>query len=126
MNYPGRPELVDYQKHSDGFVLRIKLHHPDFMGGLETNLLEYDLYYANAGFRNDSTFSKTIPASNNSEIITEYFLTSKVRTYGISSLYNIYYISVQLSIRDKRLAGIAAVPHRSPKLMVDVLCDLVG
>ena len=123
-NLPGRPELVSYIAHTNGFRLKVKLHNPDYLGGLDEDDILYDVYMNDAvGYSDAPQYINTF---NSSLDTVDIDLTSKVRIIGVQSLSNTYYLTVQLVIRDKDLAGIIALPTGSPMLVINVLCDLVG
>ena len=83
----------------------------------------YDVYMSDAG---SSIVPRYINTYNSSLDTVGIDLTSKVRILGVDSLSNVYYLTVQLIIRDMDLVGIAASPTGSPLLVISVLCDLVG
>ena len=122
-NRPGKLELISYTAHTSGFILKLKLHKPDYLGGLDGDDVLYDIYIGDAvswpGLRYLNTYNSSIDT-------IDIDLSSKVLILGIDSLGNTYYLSTQLVIKNKGLIGTAIIPSGSPMLAINVLCDLIG
>ena len=128
-NRPGRPELVS---HNNRFTIEVKLHQPEYLGGLTADDgLQYHVYLAYAGTSLDSEdtfgdrdFHERTDASSTSTIIT--IDLTEISIIGLNSLSNKYLITVIIVPTNRTLIRIAALPERSPPLQINTLCDLVG
>jgi len=124
-NYPGRPELIAHSSFSDGFKLVIKLHSPDYLGGITPDQLMCDVYIANV--LNHS--SDVIQAKNvvtNTTVNIELHPKALINK-GINSVLNMYYLYVQLTAgADPSQSTTFAPPRRSPVLELMTDCDLIG
>ena len=119
-NHPGRLELVSYITRTNRFELTIRLHGPDYLGGLKEDELEYDVYLGDAGRRAGQKLYETIDGLTDTFIVV---LTSKGHIYSLS---NEHHFAVQLVIKNESLHGIATQPSGSPILFINPLCDLIG
>ena len=128
-NRPGRPELVS---HNNRFTIEVKLHRPDYLGGLTVDDgLQYQVYVAYAGnsfdggntYANGNFYAKT--DASNTSTITKIDL-KHVHITGLNSLWNVYRITVDIVTTNRTLVRIAAFPEKSPPLQLNTLCDLVG
>ena len=121
-NHPGRPELLNSEAHTNGFDLTIRLHRPDYLGGLKVEELEYNVYFGDTR-RECPQFIDTVDGLTDTFIVV---LTSKLLIHGVGSLLSIYHLAIQLASKNETLHGIAALPSGSPILVIDPLCDLIG
>ena len=113
---------MSYITNTNGFTLNVKLHDPQYLGGLDKNGILYDLYVGDSGSANSPRYMQTVNSSNNITVD----LTSKILINGLYSIKNLFYLSVQLIIKDENLAGIASLPPGSPTLTIELMCDLFG
>ena len=119
-NHPGKPKLISYSSHSNGFTLEVKLYQPDYLGGLTAeDGLRYDIY------RTSNIYREDVDASNATTVIS-IELNSDVLITGPSSLWSVHSFNAQIKTSNLSLMGIAALPEGSPFLKVDVWCDLIG
>jgi len=115
--------LISYNTYTNGFVLNVKIYNPDYLGGLNKDKILYDVYIDDSRSATDApNYLETVNSSDTATIK----LTSKVRINGLTSLYNIFYVNVQLVVTDKSLVGVAALPTGSPTLSIHTFCDLIG
>ena len=121
-NHPGRPELVSHITHTNGFELNIRLHKPEYLGGLKEHEMEYDIYLGDYE-RKEPLFYKTVDSFTDNFTVE---LTSEVRINGVDFLSSLYYLTVQLIIRNGEIRGLASIPHGSPSLVIHTFCDLIG
>ena len=126
-NHPGRPELLAHSSFSNGFSIVIKLHPPDYMGGITEEQWRYDVYLADSGLNFDGDFLDTAIPSNPIINIT---LEKNVQIFvGVGSLLNTYYVTTQLALQYNptlSLADINALPTGSPFLLLRTFCELIG
>jgi len=107
--------------------LLVKLHPPDYLGGLTEEQWQYDIYLAGSVLGLDRAFQDTALPSNSNISIT---LDTNIQLLGgVGSLLNTYYVTTQLALKyDPTLSlfDINALPKGSPFLRVRTFCELSG
>ena len=130
-NYPGRPELLAHSNNSNEFKLVIKLHPPDYLGGITEELFQYDVYVAdsaNSDFEEQYSGRAFYP-----NLTVNINLNTNVHINGgVDSLLNTYRVTAQLEIWRVNqtiqdfFRHISALPRGSPSLVVRTFCELIG
>ena len=135
-NHPGRPELFSHSSFSNGFRLVVKIHPPDYWGGLPDDRMSYDIYLADSDGPDGPIFDGIFHAFTLSPNITVNLTISSTNLKllgGITSPVNTYYVTTQLAYIKAVTASInafwkdvLALPTGSPPLIIKTPCELIG
>jgi len=126
-NHPGRPELLAHSSFSNGYNLQVKLHPPDYMGGITEEQWQYDVYLAGSVLNFSGGIQDTAVPFNPTVNIT--LGTNLQLLGGVESLLNTYYVTTQLALKydsTSPLLDINALPIGSPFLLVRTFCEIIG